>query len=126
MEQFDRQDLDDQIQVALGTHGALKHKLRAAVEHGHLPHPSHAIATDCACRFGEWLHHLKGDQDIARSPHFRAVVTAHAGFHKAAGRVARMVEDGRRDRAAEMLNELGYRRASDILMSEMKAWRRSI
>ena len=121
MEQFDRQDLDVQIQQALGTHGALKHKLRDAVENGRLPRPAHAIATDCACKFGKWLHHLKSDQSVARSPHYRAVVNAHSGFHRAAGRVARLVEDGRPDRAAEMLNELGYRQASDVLMAEMQA-----
>lgn len=126
MDMIDRQALDDQIQQAMGTHGAMKRKLRNAARGGLLPRPARAISGDCACRFGKWLHHLKEDEAIAASPHYRAVVTAHAGFHKAAGRVARLVEDGQRERAAQMLDELGYRQASDLLISEMIAWQRSI
>ncbi|WP_428925428.1 CZB domain-containing protein [Marinibacterium sp. SX1] len=126
MDEVDRQALDDQIQEAMGSHGAMKRKLRQAVRNGRLPRPSRSIAADSACTFGRWLHQLKSDARVAGSPHFKAVVTAHAAFHKSAGQIARMVENGMTDRAAEMLNEQAFRRSSELLLDEMDAWRRNI
>ncbi len=126
MENISNSTLERQIQEALGAHGAMKQRLRAAVQNGNLPRPAFMISTDHGCKFGKWLFHLKSDDSIARSPHYKAVVTAHAGFHKAAGRIARLVEDGQSDRAAEMLNALGYRQAASKLMTELMAWRRNI
>lgn len=126
MEKIDKDALDRQIQKAMGAHGAMKRRLKAAVHSGSLPRSARTISTDHSCSFGQWLFHLKSDDAIARSPHYRAVVTAHAGFHKAAGRIARLIEDGQSDRAADMLNALGYRQAASLLMSEMMAWRRNI
>lgn len=126
METIDKTLLERQIQEAMGAHGAMKQRLRAAVHNGNLPRPARTISADHGCKFGHWLFHLKSDDSIARSPHYKAVVNAHAGFHKAAGRIARLVEDGQFDRAAEMLNALGYRQATSKLMSELMAWRRNI
>lgn len=126
MQDIDKDALDRQIQEAMGAHAALKRRLRAAAASGRLTHPSHAISTEHGCKFGHWLFHLKSVAPIARSPHYRAVVTAHAGFHRQAGRVARLIEDGQRDLAEAALNAIGFRKAASLLMSEMMAWRRSI
>ena len=129
MEKTDDSPLDRQIRDAMGIHQSLRHRLREAVEHGGAPGAARAIPADSAGKLGKWLSGLSAAQSVSSSPHYRAVVTAHAGFHKTVERVARLVEDGQAARAAEILvqfEDMAAGPVPDILMSEMEAWRRSI
>lgn len=118
--------LDHQIEDALGFHGVVTQKLRLAARDRRMRSVRPAILTDYFGKFGHWLWSLQQDERIARSPHFRGVMTAYAGYRKAAVRAARLVEDGCPDRAEALLNAGCYHQASDILVSEMQAWRRNI
>ncbi|OWU74627.1 hypothetical protein ATO3_08300 [Marinibacterium profundimaris] len=114
------------IEDALADHNAMKQRLRNATRGGLLPGPALAISSEDTCRFGRWLQRLKQLPAIARSPHFRAVVTAHGALHRAAGHVARLIEDGQRDRATEELDGEAYRGAAGVLIAELEAWQRSL
>ena len=107
----------------MGAHGAWKLKLRKAVESGVLPKPAADIACDDQCGFGKWLHGMKGDSAIAGSAHYRDVMSAHAAFHKAAGAVAKMVEQGRNEAAGTALEGADYVGATAKLSRAMRAWK---
>ena len=120
---MDKATLEREITEAMGAHGAWKLKLRKAVESGVLPKPAADIACDDQCGFGKWLHGMKGDSAIAGSAHFRDVMSAHAAFHKAAGAVAKMVEQGRNEAAGAALEGADYVGATSKLSRAMRAWK---
>ena len=61
-----------------------------------------ALAKDNVCALGKWLH---GD-GRAHDSHarFRELVDAHAGFHRSAAALAVLIEHGKPDEAAVLLN----------------------
>ena len=61
-----------------------------------------ALSKDNVCALGAWLH---GD-GRARASHarFRELVDAHAAFHRSAAVLAAMIERGKREEAAALIN----------------------
>ena len=122
---MDKSVLEKQIQDATGAHSAWKSKLAAAVATGELPKPARDIACDDQCSFGKWLHGLKSGP-AASHPSYKAVVEAHAAFHKMAGEVALRVEQGDKPGAEALLNGMEYTATTSTLVREMAGWRNSI
>ena len=61
-----------------------------------------ALAKDNVCALGKWLH---GDgRDHATHARFRELVDAHAAFHRSAAALAALIERGKRDEAAALIN----------------------
>ncbi len=60
----------------------------------------HVIEQDNVCDLGKWLH--SEGQKLASEPEYLQLVKAHAAFHKAAGALVDMVDQGKRS-AAELL-----------------------
>src|ERR1022692_4636338 len=61
-----------------------------------------ALAKDDVCALGKWLH---GDgRDHASHPRFRELVDAHSAFHRSAAALAALIERGKREEAAALIN----------------------
>lgn len=118
--------LDKQIKDAMGAHGCWKQQLKDAVAHGRLRDPAEHISRDDLCNFGKWLQDLQADPETSSSPEYAAVVAAHARFHKAAGHVAKCVENGLGDTASELLNGPDFQKISASLGKAMIDWRKSL
>lgn len=118
--------LEQQIKEAMGAHGCWKQQLKEAVSQGRLRDRAEDIARDDRCSFGKWLHDLRADPEISKSPEYAAVVAAHARFHKAAGHVAKCVENDLRDNASELLNGPDFQKISAALGKAMIEWRESL
>ncbi|MEC3861650.1 CZB domain-containing protein [Mesobacterium sp. TK19101] len=123
---MDKATLDRQIKEATQAHGAWKQKLCEAVKSGTLPKPARDIACDDQCSFGKWLHMLKADSTVAVSMHFRRVMVMHADFHKEAGRIAGLIEDGASAQALAALNGSNLQDRSGKLEAAMADWARNL
>lgn len=119
-------DLAQQIKQAMGSHGCWKLQLSEAVAKGRLSSSSLVISRDDLCTFGKWLRQLSQDPVVANAAEYRLVVEAHARFHKAAGQIARCVENGEVEAAAALLNGSDFQKISDRLTSTMADWRQSL
>jgi methyl-accepting chemotaxis protein len=86
---------------AIEAHRAWKVKLRSAMsKHEQLDAAS--ICRDDRCPLGQWLHGA-GGQRWGTHPAFTQLIARHAEFHKAAGEVARAVNQGAYAQAEQLL-----------------------
>lgn len=120
---MNQEQVKAQIMEAIGAHGSWKLKLRNAAQNGSLPKPAADIATDNQCAFGKWLYSMQSNPEIANSDQYRKVVTAHAKFHSEAGRIAKLIENGRPDFALKEMDSRAFTEASEILKKEMMTWK---
>lgn len=87
---------------AVGKHLEWKTRLRNAALRGEQLDAA-TIARDDCCPLGQWLH---GDgRRWSTRPRFTTLVQEHAGFHRAAGQVAQLVNRGDREGAFRLLHE---------------------
>jgi len=71
-----------------------------------------AIRMDNRCDLGKWLHG-DGKASHGSNADFSALVTKHAEFHKAAGKVAEVINAGNYEQAEKMLaSNTDYAQAS--------------
>ena len=61
-----------------------------------------ALAKDNVCALGKWLHG-DGRAHVAHA-RFRELVDAHAAFHRSAAALAALIERGKREEAAALIN----------------------
>jgi aerotaxis receptor len=87
---------------AIRAHMDWKTKLRNAAHHGETLDADKVSRDDC-CPLGQWLHG-DGRSRWGSSPRFAELVERHAGFHREAATVARVINAGRRDEALAMLD----------------------
>jgi aerotaxis receptor len=90
-------DLED----AIAKHVAWKVTLRNAALHGEPLDPAR-IARDDACPLGTWIHG-EGERRHGSLGSFGQLRSAHAGFHRCAGEVAREIAAGRQEASLKML-----------------------
>ena len=114
-------DLTQDLDQALQAHGAWKQRLRAAAVHKEVDLPANSICRDDCCRFGRWLYSLPAEK--RESPEARTVQRLHAQFHRAAGAVANMIEDGMFDQALSSLATGGYPQVSAELTRAVVDWK---
>jgi len=81
----------EQIDKAIGAHGAWKVKLKQNID-GTLPLIPAEVSVDNRCEFGKWLYSLTGAQ--ASDPHYKEVLALHKAFYSAAGDVVSKVMKG--------------------------------
>ena len=86
---------------AIPAHIQWKAKLRNAALRGEAL-DAETIGRDDCCPLGQWLYG-DGRARWGQRPRFAELVEHHAGFHRQAGAVARVVVAGRRDEALKML-----------------------
>ena len=123
---MDMNVLNRQISDALAAHEGWKQRLGDAVRTGALPKPAREIKRDDQCAFGKWLHGMRQDPKISGQSGYKAVVEAHAAFHRCAGGVAEMVESGRKDAAGAALKGPEFGQATQHLKMEMSLWRQQV
>lgn len=87
----------EEINEAIGAHGAWKQRLRTAAMKQETNLPVEDICSDDKCRFGKWLYGLPVDQ--RKDGRAEKVRELHAQFHKTAGNVALLIRDGKADAA---------------------------
>ncbi|CUH89918.1 diguanylate cyclase [Phaeobacter sp. CECT 5382] len=115
--------LAEEIDAALLSHVAWKHRLRTAALSQEFSIPVHEIASDTFCRFGQWIASLNPDEQ--RSYYFERVKTLHSEFHIKAGAIAQMLADGDTATALAALNGVDYNLKSKELASALMEWKAS-
>ncbi|MEP2715640.1 CZB domain-containing protein [Pseudophaeobacter sp.] len=115
------QTLSEEIDAALLSHVAWKHRLRKAAFAKDTSIPVKEVASDSCCRFGKWLASL--DPNDQRKYHFDRVKTLHTEFHNKAGLIAQMLSDGKVETALATLNGADYNLKSKELASALMEWK---
>jgi aerotaxis receptor len=104
-------DIGINLDEAIKAHSNWRSKLRTAIIKKEQLDVDTVSRDDC-CAMGKWLYG-SGKSQFGSRPRFTELLEAHRGFHQEAGRVARKVNQGAYDEAANMLNsEAAYGRAS--------------
>ncbi len=95
--------IDIDLDGAMQKHADWKMKLRNAISNKeHLDEET--ISKDNCCDFGKWLHHEDTHPHISHLASYHDCVKFHAEFHKEAGRIAGIINQGRYHEAEEMLS----------------------
>lgn len=118
--------IEQQMRDALAAHEGWKTKLSEAAASGSLPKPAREISCDDQCAFGKWLHKLKHDPAVGGAPAFQAVMDTHAEFHRIAGGIAALVEQGRGSEASSRIAGPEFTQTSQRLKADMMLWRRKL
>lgn len=114
----------EEINEAIGAHGAWKHRLRTAAMKNETSLPVDDICCDNKCRFGKWLYDLPADQ--LQAGYAAKVRDLHAQFHRTAGDVAKLIRDGRSDDALKGIESGTFVDHSKTLSRELTAWKMSL
>lgn len=116
----------DELEKAIGAHGAWKIRLRMAIESGKVDAQLEEIGTDDHCEFGRWLHGPTLTETDRLSPHYAKVLALHAEFHRTAACVAGLAVTGRRSEAEILMSLRGdYTAVSTKLTLAMIDWKKA-
>lgn len=114
----------EQIDKAIGAHGAWKVKLRQNID-GTLALVPAEVGVDNRCEFGKWLYSLAGTP-VAADPHYKEILDLHKAFHKIAATVVTKVQAGDKAGAETSIGLKGdYTVASAKLTAKMVEWKRT-
>jgi methyl-accepting chemotaxis protein len=94
--------IDIDLDGALKKHADWKVKLRTAISNKETLDAA-TISKDNCCDFGKWLHDEDSHQKIAHLDSYHECVKHHAAFHRAAGKVAEVINAKKYDDADKML-----------------------
>ncbi len=112
-----------EITEAIKAHGEWKLRLRSAIVTGKSDFPVSLACQDNRCALGRWL--LSQNASTKASTRWKCVRTAHADFHKEAGRILEMALEGKQDEAsAALLYPSKYTGLSTQLTMELTMWKR--
>lgn len=90
-----------ELDSALQAHAEWKTKLRVAITK-HEKVDATSLGRDDCCALGKWLH-AGGKVRHGKQAEFQKLLSAHAAFHREAGRVAQVINQGEYARAVDML-----------------------
>ncbi|MFC3099288.1 CZB domain-containing protein [Altererythrobacter lauratis] len=96
--------IPEQINAAIGAHGAWKLRLKTAIASGTGDLDWRIVSKDCECAFGKWLHGHEIDAATRASVPYQVVKRLHQEFHIAAGRVVQAVQNGHRQAAQDLMD----------------------
>jgi methyl-accepting chemotaxis protein len=115
-------DIESELRRAIASHGAMKLRLRLAVDTGTSDLTVAAMCRDDRCALGRWLYALDATtQDTMR---WRCVRAVHAEFHEHAGAVLELALAGRpREARAAMSYSSAFAGTSAKLVAELMAWK---
>lgn len=81
------------IEDAVGQHAAWKTKFRTAISKKEKLDYTTISRDDC-CDLGKWLS-AEGKQKYQAVPQFKECVSKHSRFHQEAGKVAKLINEGK-------------------------------
>jgi len=114
----------EQIDKAIGAHGAWKVKLRQHID-GTLALVPAEVGVDNRCEFGKWLYSLTGTP-TATVPYYKEILELHKSFHKIAATVVTKVQSGDKPGAEASIGLKGdYTIASSKLTAKMMEWKKT-
>lgn len=113
--------LIEEIDTALFSHLAWKHRLRRAAITKEIGISVQEVASVSCCRFGQWLVSLKHEEQ--KPYYFERVKNLHTEFHEKAGPIAQMIANGETEMALEALNSADYNLKSKELASALMEWK---
>lgn len=116
----------EEIDMAIGAHGAWKQKLRTAIETGECESTPERVKQDNNCSFGKWLHE-RIDPSTKSSAYYQEALTLHAEFHKEAGRILEIALNGEKDEAKDQL-KIGshFAKTSANLTKKLQEWKSTL
>ena len=119
-------DFKEEIDMAIGAHGAWKQKLRTAIETGECESTPEKVKQDNNCSFGKWLHE-RIDPSAKDCSHYRDALKLHAEFHKEAGSILGIALKGQKDEANDLL-KIGseFSKTSANLTKKLKEWKSTL
>ncbi len=112
----------DQINAAVGAHGAWKMRLRGAIRSGRGDIRSHDASADNRCEFGKWLYGPQIDAATRQGVPYQVIRRLHGEFHRSAGRVLAHIEAGRLAEAELAMNG-EFTETSEKLTRAMTKWK---
>lgn len=115
--------LAQQIDAAIGAHGAWKLRLRTAIAGSPSDVTPQTACRDDACAFGHWLHGADIDAPTRAGMPYQVVRRLHAEFHRSAGEVLTLALAGNRIRATDVM-EADFTPRSDKLVRALTKWKR--
>jgi len=107
--------MSDFLDKAIMAHNLWKGRLRSALAGGALP-DEEMVRRDNACDLGKWIH---GEGQRCREMlEYKAILSAHARFHQAAGDVIKLVKASKTLEAAHELDKGEFTIASvDVMLA---------
>lgn len=112
----------EQINAAIGAHGAWKLRLRSAIRTRAADITLAMASCDNKCAFGQWLYGTEIDAATRTSVPYGVIRRLHADFHRTAGSVLSLVERGKPAEAEAQMNSEFVER-SDKLVRALSKWK---
>jgi hypothetical protein len=119
--------LEEEIAKAIRVHERWKTDLSASIERGSVGADVVDIGKDNICVFGRWLYGSTIPKDAVYDPNYIITQFLHSKFHECAGKVVRLLSDGKMAEAAALMASDGeYTKISDELVAIMLKWKDSV
>jgi hypothetical protein len=115
-------EMIEQINNAIGAHGAWKLKLRIAMTTGQSEIDPDRACVDNKCQFGRWLYGDSIDSSTRQGMPYQVVRRLHAEFHKSASDVLRHAISARPEQAKQVL-ETEFTERSEKLVRALTKWK---
>lgn len=115
----------EQINSAIGAHGAWKMRLSVAISTGRFDTDPQTVACDDKCAFGQWIHSPAIDPATRAGMPYQVVRRLHAEFHKCASDVVVHAVSGRKTEARGLLQG-EYTERSEKLTRALNKWKREL
>ena len=110
----------EQINNAIGAHGAWKLRLRSAISSGRGDINAITAGRDDLCEFGKWLNSSDIDAETRNGMPYQVVRRLHTEFHRTAGRVLALVEARHVDAAKDCMSGEFTERSEKLVRAMMK------
>ena len=95
--------ISDDLDVALKKHADWKVKLRSAISSKEVLDADMISRDDC-CDFGKWLYHDDSSAIVGHLPSYQECMHQHTAFHRVAGDVAKIINNGQYEQAEKLLS----------------------
>lgn len=115
-------EMIEQINNAIGAHGAWKLKLRLAMSSGTSEIDPDRACVDNKCPFGKWIYGDTIDATTRAGKPYQVVRRLHAEFHESAANTLRYAINDRKSKA-EQLFEGEFAERSDKLVRALAKWK---
>ena len=120
-ERFEPVDIRGQISDAIAAHGDWKRKLRLSIEGIGDPLDKKTVSSDCNCAFGKFLHSDMVSAETRASKPYEVITRLHREFHKLAGDIVDLVDQGKTDEVNDLLAGAYHEKSMKLVMA-LKKW----
>lgn len=118
-------EIAQQINAAIGAHGAWKMKLKTAINLGRADVAPAEVRRDDCCAFGKWIHSNDLSAATRAGKPYQVVRRLHAEFHQCAASILDHAISGRQGEA-EGLFSGEYAERSKKLVQALTKWKREL